>query len=186
MLMLAPFQTNIDAPPVVTLENFGKFVSWFGPVNENILNNVYDLCVKRWFHGRINKEQVSVFLEKNRKSFVIRLSESMEGNFVLSRTHSIYGIMHFRILYDQEKANYVITCDNHNNAFTSLDSLVSHYTNLWGLDHPTDGNILNMLMEDKTLGDYPDKNIFHMSTDSFATVYSGDIQLIPSQNGTEK
>jgi len=148
MLMLAPFQTNIDAPPIVTLENFGKFLGWFGPVNENILNNLHDLCIKRWFHGRINKEQVSMYLEKNPKSFAIRMSESFEGYFALSRLDNKGQTMHTRIFYDQPKSNFVMEVDSHIKTFPSLDSLVSTMTKEWQLSPPpTDGNILNRLLE---------------------------------------
>jgi len=147
LLMLANSQTIIEQPPIVTLENFGKFLAWFGPMNENILNNLHDLCIKRWFHGMVNKVQVSMYLEKYPKSFLIRISESLEGYFALSRLEK--EPIHTRIFYDQAKGNYQIEYDNHVKNFPSLDSLVVAMTKEWNLTIPTsiDGNLINKLLE---------------------------------------
>jgi len=63
----------------VSCQNFGKFLSWFGPGQEtvnkeqrNFLSRMSHICSQPWFHGMINNPDA--ILSGKPKEFMVRLS----------------------------------------------------------------------------------------------------------------
>jgi len=113
VLLSKSANTETDNREYVNVEDFNRFLSFFGPLKEssectwdaNIPENVRLLLQKSWFHGDITTGQ-SVNLLKHRPegSYLVRFS-SVEGYFTIS--HFSQGkIKHQRFKRDNSKYIY--------------------------------------------------------------------------------
>ena len=77
----------------VSLDEFGKVLSWFGPlevpyVDNGILHRIEEILSYPWFHGNISSQLSEKLLgSKNRKmgDFLVRFSTRTPGSFCISR-----------------------------------------------------------------------------------------------------
>jgi len=110
VLLSKSANTETDNKEYVNVEDFNRFLSFFGPLKEssecswdaNITENVRLLLQKSWFHGDISTNQ-SVNLLKHRPegSFLIRFS-SVEGYFTISQNNQ-GKVKHQRFKRDNSK-----------------------------------------------------------------------------------
>lgn len=71
--------------PIVTRENFAKFLRYFGPFNYAMLERFHDLTTKPWWHGDISKKKAESYLAKAKKTgrWLVRYS-TFPGDFIVS------------------------------------------------------------------------------------------------------
>ena len=71
--------------PIVTRENFAKFLRYFGPFNYAMLERFHDLTTKPWWHGDISKKKAESYLAKAKKTgrWLVRYS-TFPGDFIIS------------------------------------------------------------------------------------------------------
>lgn len=81
----------VKAGNVVTLEQFGKVLTYFGPIEdptatEPFMDRTRNLLAKSWFHGSIQTEE-SERLLKGRPdgTFLVRCSNKVPGTFTISK-----------------------------------------------------------------------------------------------------
>jgi hypothetical protein len=117
-------RSNIDA---VSLERFGRFLNWFGPITDpavtpvghGILDRVRLTLMEPWFHGDTSTEEAQDRLSgKAAGTFLIRFS-SVDGWFTISTITDQRAIKHQRI---KHKPNFPYVLDNFE--FPSLHELV--------------------------------------------------------------
>jgi len=147
--MLNDKQLSIDKPPVVSLESFGKFISWFGPMNKEILDNLYEICSeKKWFWGRVDTRdpQIATYLESNKNSFMVRMSSTQEGYFAISLLDQKGQVIHVRIFYNQIKNYYAVELKGTEKHFKTLEELVKEAKKEYGLEDPQDVSPLNKII----------------------------------------
>jgi len=87
----------------VSLERFGLFSKWFGPIKGNeqtILDNVGTILECPWFHGDISRQQCESLLSNFKKgSWMVRVSntEPEKTPFTLSKVNKSAKVDHQRI-----------------------------------------------------------------------------------------
>eukprot|EP01122_Echinamoeba_exundans_P007771 TRINITY_DN2460_c0_g1_i5.p1 TRINITY_DN2460_c0_g1~~TRINITY_DN2460_c0_g1_i5.p1 ORF type:complete len:418 (+),score=102.28 TRINITY_DN2460_c0_g1_i5:342-1595(+) len=117
---------------VVTLEDFGKLLKWFGPITPpeaggfggapsmTFLDTIRIMLAKPWFHGKTDKEEAEARLSgKVAGTFLIRFS-SIDGFYTVSILTPNRRIMHQRIEH-VSGGPYVINGQQ----YPSLDDLVA-------------------------------------------------------------
>jgi len=110
----------------VSMENFGKFLGWFGPLNKDILNRLADLCARPWFYGKISSSETATILNgKQKKTFLIRLSENVDGCFTISKVDEKLEIHHQRVFYNLNTGQFVIRLGDKDTSFKSLNDIVA-------------------------------------------------------------
>jgi len=91
--------------PPVTLLRFSLILKWFGDLknnNSNIIDNIYHIVEKKWFHGDISREEANDLLTKKKRkagTFLVRLSISdpIESPFTISKLTKGGKVVHQRI-----------------------------------------------------------------------------------------
>ncbi len=77
--------SDVQLPPrEVTLESFGRVMSWFGPLDSKgeFLTNVKQAMMQDWFHGPMTSKEAEKALANRKKgTFLVRLSATGEGVF---------------------------------------------------------------------------------------------------------
>ena len=110
---------------MVTIEAFGRFLEWFGPVEtlDGILDRVVNLLKKSWFHGEISSQEAETLLGKEKKgTFLVRFSARDPGSYAITTVSSSQKIKHFRV-YHKPGLKYLIgktECD-------SLEDIINKY-----------------------------------------------------------
>eukprot|EP01113_Clastostelium_recurvatum_P000736 TRINITY_DN10330_c0_g1_i1.p1 TRINITY_DN10330_c0_g1~~TRINITY_DN10330_c0_g1_i1.p1 ORF type:complete len:530 (-),score=138.01 TRINITY_DN10330_c0_g1_i1:100-1689(-) len=96
---------------VVTMEQFGKVVAWFGDLRTDgadILEKIRELMACPWFHGDIStQESEDRIANKPEGTFLVRFSTTEEGAYTISKVSSGGGIAHQRIHRPQPR-QYVV------------------------------------------------------------------------------
>lgn len=96
---------DVQSPPrEVTLEGFGRVMSWFGPMDNKgeFLTNIKQAMTQEWFHGPMTSKEAEKALANRKKgTFLVRLSATGDGVFrlgmrwgasaVASLTLRVYG-----------------------------------------------------------------------------------------------
>lgn len=110
---------------MVSLERFGKILSYFGPIDDPRTGNGYFILermrlmmINPWFHGDITTQEAQEKLSgKTGNTFLIRFS-SIDGMYTLSTITSSRMIQHQRI----KRANYGYSAEGH--FFDSLEQFI--------------------------------------------------------------
>jgi serine/threonine protein kinase len=139
--------TKEKSTEVVTLENFGKFCSWFGPLNKEVLDRLSGLCAFPWFYGKMSSAEVSSLLTgKPKATFLVRLSESSEGCFTISKVEKTAEVNHQRVLYNLKDGTYTIAIAGKQMPFKSLPEIVA-FKDLKLKIAPAEKNKFQMMLE---------------------------------------
>jgi serine/threonine protein kinase len=96
-----------DQSDVVTIERFGTFLDWFGPLDNKILERLLNAMKEDWFHGDITREEaeskLSDFMD-SKGTFMIRLSTNQHDYpFTLSMVSKSQDLLHLRIKRTKER-----------------------------------------------------------------------------------
>lgn len=94
-----------DPPFTVAIEDFGRFLSFFGPIRPeaeaSVVDNLVECLSKEWFFGDISKDDAETILKRNTRGFfLIRLSTTVAGSFTISKVSRKEKINHQRIDYN--------------------------------------------------------------------------------------
>lgn len=82
---------------IVTQENFGRMLEFFGPFQEGILQTVRNMLQERWFYGDFETTHAASRLQNQPfGSFLIRFSGTQPGCFSISSVNSDGTIRHQR------------------------------------------------------------------------------------------
>jgi len=89
----------------VHIENFGKQLLWFGPMEiseENkqnkMMENIRTICLEKWFFGDITTQaSVDELSGRPGGTFLVRFSENIAGFFTLSQVSETRKVLHQRI-----------------------------------------------------------------------------------------
>jgi len=118
---------NIESnDEVVSMENWGKILSWFGPLVVRgsgiiLLEKLRSLLSNVWFHGNISTPEAESRLSgKGAGTFLIRFSTSSPGAFTISKVAPNKSINHQRIIYRVGRGFEL----GNNVVYHSLDDLV--------------------------------------------------------------
>mmetsp|Transcript_14941 Transcript_14941/g.58539 ORF Transcript_14941/g.58539 Transcript_14941/m.58539 type:complete len:554 (+) Transcript_14941:172-1833(+) len=90
----------LDKNGKVTLERFGKFLGWFGPLLPDILQKVEEVLAQTWFHGDIGAAQAEKLLgpsSRRRGTFLVRFSSRTKNGFCISKLSEERTIKHLVI-----------------------------------------------------------------------------------------
>jgi len=143
--------TKAGKSGVVGIEAFGKFLAWFGPLNKDILVRVSDLCSKPWFYGKISSSESQTILNgKDKYTFLIRMSESQEGCFTISKVEKDKTISNQRVLYNPKDDTFTIAVLGKTLVCKSLPEIVSN-SELKLKHSPAEKNNFAMLFEHQPL-----------------------------------
>lgn len=136
---------------VVTMEQFGKVLAWFGNLKLDgigILEKICHTMSYGWFHGDVSMPESEARLgAKAEGTFLVRFSTSEVGVFTVSKV-SATGISHQRI--QRIHGQYIIN----KKGYTTIVSLVegeSHHLNLL---HPCGGSRFASLFRKQNLRGY--------------------------------
>jgi len=90
----------------VTVERFGLFLDWFGPMDNQILNRLLNAMKEDWFHGDVSREESESKLSdfERKGTFMIRLSTNLpqKNPFTLSMVNKNGDLIHLRIKRTKE------------------------------------------------------------------------------------
>jgi len=114
---------------VVTMDRFGKVLSWFGPLVDLqygviILDKIRLLLQKKWFHGDISTKDAEIrLMGKMPGAYLARFSTSASGTYTLSKVSKDGSLNHQRIIYQQlpGATGFAIT----NKVYPSLEALIT-------------------------------------------------------------
>jgi len=139
--------TKAGKTEVVGIESFGKFLSWFGPLNKDILAKVENFCTKPWFYGRVSGAETQQILNgKPKYTFLIRMSESQEGCFTISKMEKDKTINHQRVLYNLKDGTFSVSIGGKVVTAKSITDIVSN-SELKLKHAPAERNKFQMLFE---------------------------------------
>jgi len=92
----------------VSLQRFGQFCSWFGPLVPGdsdipVGQRVQDLLSQAWFHGNVDIDTVnSRMYNLPPGTFLVRFSQNVRGAYAVSYVTKGGGIAHERISYNPQ------------------------------------------------------------------------------------
>jgi len=85
---------------LVSVERFGLFLKWFGPLGPNCLAGMAQTMSQPWFHGDIAKTQTDALLNGNEKRglYIVRLSTTnpVDAPYTISK-YTKAGVEHLRV-----------------------------------------------------------------------------------------
>lgn len=130
----------------VSIENWGRLLSSFGPGDTNLLRRVHDLCQEPYFHGEITtKEAVDKLVGLESGSFLVRFSQQ-PGFFAISLKEADGRITHYRV----EMVGSRAVLDG--NAYDSVRALVRAYATI--LHTPCKGSMFSSIFVDNASSMY--------------------------------
>jgi len=115
------------------LENFAKMTQWFGPMDGlNLLNRIYEMQLRPWFHGNLSSIQSEDLLtEKAKGTKSNQISASNPGSFAISVLTEEGFIKHYKIFHQPGKG-YTLGKED----YTNLDLLIKGRQSLLHLRYP--------------------------------------------------
>ncbi|EFA85214.1 SH2 domain-containing protein [Heterostelium album PN500] len=129
---------SIDSESV-KIEDFGRFLGWFGPLNSGneVLERVLSVCSLKGFLGETSSKNVIQFLA-NKKSgtYIVRFSSTDPGCYALSYVSKNKDIAHAKIIHKPGHGYIHMGGSTH---YPSLDELIKNTGKLLGLKDPFEG-----------------------------------------------
>ena len=134
-----PTNSNDD---VVSMEQFGKMMDWFGPIRKDarplILSRIREVLRRPWFHGDLpTVETESRIMTRDVGTFLVRFSNSAPGVFTISKVASPLKVNHLRVSREQDPDNpFNYRFKLGTRIADSLEELVDLAANDYGLLYP--------------------------------------------------
>jgi hypothetical protein len=84
---------------IVRIERFGQVLEWVGPCDAGMLDKVFELVTKKWFHGEIGAQEAqSKLSECPGSTFLVRFSATQAGSYTISQvSEDCKSITHQRL-----------------------------------------------------------------------------------------
>jgi len=95
----------------VTLDRFGLFIHWYGPLlpthGENVFQKLETLLKAEWYHGEISAHAAEDLLRSKNAGgdYLLRCSLNHQAPFTMSRIVN-NSLVHYRILYNRSSGLY--------------------------------------------------------------------------------
>lgn len=105
---------------IINMQAFGKMLDFFGPIppsKKTFLKDLVDVLKQPWFCGDLATAQAENQLQNAEVgTFILRFSNSIVGNFVISKVSKPHTIEHFRIekKYIEGKPSYSMFGNTYN------------------------------------------------------------------------
>ncbi|GAM16920.1 hypothetical protein SAMD00019534_000950, partial [Acytostelium subglobosum LB1] len=123
----------------VRIEDFGRFLGWFGPLNSgnDVLERVLSVCSLKGFLGETSSKNVIQFLaNKKTGTYIVRFSSTDPGCYALSYVSKNKDIAHAKIVHKHGQGYIHMGGTTH---YPSLDELIKNTGKLLGLKDPFEG-----------------------------------------------
>eukprot|EP01133_Synstelium_polycarpum_P017451 gene17451-20822_t len=134
-LLLAEIDTD-----VVRMSEFGRFLSWFGPLSASgadVLDRVHAVCALKGFLGETSSKNVIQFLaNKKTGTYLVRFSSTDPGCYALSYVAKTKEIAHAKIIHRPGQGYIHLGGTTH---YPSLEELIKNTGKLLGLKDPYEG-----------------------------------------------
>jgi serine/threonine protein kinase len=149
---------------VVTSENFGNILNWFGPLTlkpfppngVSILDKIRCLLAEGWFHGDITQRDSEIkLMNKPEGTFLIRFSTSSPGCFTISKVavmNGVSSIQHQKIQHKPAIGQFEIN----NRSYPTLTDLINNEHRESKLYLPCTGSRFSSLFVQQNLSGYVD------------------------------
>jgi len=151
-LLLAEKAKNRDEE-IVTLQNFGNFLNYFGPMVGSeipLMENIRQTLKKPYFHGDISTREAEAHLTgKNPGTFLIRFSSSSPGSYTISKVHMDHSINHQRIVHPPGGGFFI-----NNKGYGTLEELVKGQAKELNLLTPCLGSRFTPLFTNQSVTGY--------------------------------
>jgi serine/threonine protein kinase len=153
-----------DQSNVVTMDRFGQFLEWFGPLDNKMIERLYKIMVEDWFHGDITREEAESKLGEDTKgAFMIRLSSNQRDYpFTLSMVKG-HDLLHLRIKRTKDRKLKLLVRKHGDTVKieeTELCTLVNNVKSVLGLVKPVKGRKYIKLFKKK-------KGTYQMTEDEY-------------------
>jgi serine/threonine protein kinase len=144
-----------DGESVVTMEGFGNFASWFGPLSSNqlppLMERVRSVLKRSYFHGDIStKDAEDRLAGKHVGTFLVRFSTSSPGYYTISKVAADGSIQHQRIVHQPNHPSFYIQ----NREYASLDNLIQQNAMQLNLVTPCLGSRFAALFVEQNISGY--------------------------------
>ncbi|KAF2073209.1 hypothetical protein CYY_005491 [Polysphondylium violaceum] len=139
-LLLVPIDSES-----VSLEQFGKILSWFGPLNggEEFMDRVNSICSIKGFLGEASSKNVAQYLAgKKSGTYIIRFS-SEPGCYAISYLSKTKEITHTKVVKQPQGYKHF----GGNTFYPSIDELIKNTFKNLGLKDPFEGGQFHALMQ---------------------------------------
>lgn len=160
-----------DDSEVVTIERFGQFLAWFGPLSKNalysttFLDRMKSVVLKPWFHGDITKGEAENALATWQQpgSYLVRVSRTdpFGSPFTISLLTDSRSVLHMRVF---RAGDTFVTQAQINGQMVRLEATGSVEHLVWtvaqsmGLTTPCSGSRLQLILKqlNQSVGEYVD------------------------------
>eukprot|EP01095_Lingulamoeba_sp_RSL-Kostka_P010237 TRINITY_DN364_c1_g1_i1.p1 TRINITY_DN364_c1_g1~~TRINITY_DN364_c1_g1_i1.p1 ORF type:complete len:525 (+),score=108.24 TRINITY_DN364_c1_g1_i1:22-1596(+) len=135
-----PIEIIKESNEQVSLVDYGKLINWFGSVN-NLFSSLETICSRPWYHGEIHHSIASERLKICPEgTYLLRLSSSALGRWVVSYVNSTNKTSHLNIFYDISDDHWLASYKSkHLNEITYIHSKVNEslidFINNYLVDH---------------------------------------------------
>jgi serine/threonine protein kinase len=143
----------------VTIERFGSFCAFFGPLKGpwvpggdlELLSRLLTLCSRNWYHGEISSSEcVRRLTGRAAGTFLVRNSSSARGAFAVSK-QTPQGIVHLRVTRGTDPLTVQTTANSATFTATNVVLLVEQHAVELGLVFACPGSQFAPLFEDQQL-----------------------------------
>lgn len=129
----------------VTLDQFGKIISFLGPMDEDFINRVKDTLSEPYFHGDISSktsEQLLGVSSREIGCFLVRFSGNTKGAYCISKRNSDRVVKHIIVPYIPSRGFKI-----GGTYYKSLRILIDSLKDKYGLTKPCPGSKFLWLTE---------------------------------------
>jgi len=139
----------------VTIETFSKMLEWFGPMGPGILEKIFNIVSKSWFHGNLTHIQAEKLIQKNsnakKGTYLIRFSSKNRGYFTITVVGRKRTLLHYRVYYNRQNLEYIMG----KKLFRSLDEIIGTYHRELCLRNPCSGSKFQVLQVNEKFREIP-------------------------------
>lgn len=134
--------TSSSSDDMVSMEQFGKMMDWFGPIRKDgralILTRIREVLKRPWFHGDLpTAETEARIMTRDVGTFLVRFSNSAPGAFAISKVASPLKVNHLRVSREKDPNNpFVLRFRLGTKIADSLEELVELAADDYGLMFP--------------------------------------------------